>query len=349
MKPIAQFWDSDREMMIDQIMTEPRLHEDLIGTLKMQAQPVTADDTMTEAGRKIMLDELIDMLKHEGGSRSGDDIEDVHDMRVASRRIRSALRLLADYYKPKATRVYNRKLRRVARALGGVRDLDVMIEAFNTYVNTALSGEALEEAQPHIAAIVEALDDDRRLARRELVHTLDRGEYKRFVAEFSTFLTTEGAGAKTLTDEVTPVRVRHVLPTLIYSHLGAVRAFDPVIAEAIASGDQTTLHALRIEFKRLRYAVSMFSEVLGSQAANFIDELKAIQDHLGALQDGHTAAARLDAYADMLPDEAAALLRRYIEHLHTSSDAQRADFAEVWKRFNSKTVQKMLASAVAAL
>ncbi len=325
-------------------MEEMALHQELIAALKAQMEPVRAEDTMAEAGRKIMLREFIAMLKHEAGSRVGSDIEDVHDMRVAIRRMRSALRLLSDYYKPKVIRAYNRKLRRVARALGAVRDLDVMIEAFTNY---AMPPEG--EMPPEAKRVIAAMDKERDLARMELNHALDRGEYRRFVSDFSQFLTTEGAGAKLHNDDLAPSQVRHILPTLIYAHIGAVRAFDAVIADAIEQNDQVTLHNLRIEFKRLRYAVSMFEDMLGASAGSFIAELKKIQDHLGELQDSYTAVQRLSDFLEEVDEESAAYLQTYIDQLTPNADEKRKHFAEIWRRFNSKTVQGMIARAVSAL
>ncbi|MDZ4764281.1 MAG: CHAD domain-containing protein [Chloroflexota bacterium] len=326
------------------------LHDELIDALKAGAQPILPDDAMGEAGRKIMLREFIAMLKHEAGSRTGDDIEDVHDMRVATRRMRSALRLLTDYYKSKATKVFNRKLSRVARALGAVRDLDVMIVAFEKYATKLETDEPNATSTAAIERILTAMDGERQLARLELVHALDRGEYRRFVADFGTFLQTAGAGVKAMPDDTTPVQVRHVLPTLIYSHVGAVRAFDTALAKAISENDQNTLHLLRIEFKRLRYAISMFEQVLGASVETFIDELKKIQDHLGDLQDIYTAAIRLNEFKAEIDDpDASALIDRYIADGTADAEQKRAAFAEVWKRFNARVVQRMLATAVAAL
>src|SRR4051812_17496203 len=103
-------------------MTQPILSP--VELLQAQLQPVEPLDTMAEAGRKILLSDLVKMLDHEAGSRSGEDLEDVHDMRVALRRMRSTLRLLADYYKPKTIDPYLVEMRKLAHALGTVRDLD---------------------------------------------------------------------------------------------------------------------------------------------------------------------------------------------------------------------------------
>ncbi|MFN8528999.1 MAG: CHAD domain-containing protein [Anaerolineae bacterium] len=312
--------------------------QEFIDHLKTHVQSVLPEDTMAEAGRKALLPDFIDMLSHADGSRTGEDLEEVHDMRVATRRMRSALRLLSDYYKPKSIQTFNRSLRKVAGALGSVRDLDVLIENLQKY-QAKLGDEQKALFQP----VIDRLDGDRQHARRVLVRVLDKGDFRRFVNDYAEFLTTQGAGARS--QDGTPAQVRYLLPTLIYEHLGTVRAYDAQIAE----GDAATLHALRIEFKRLRYIVSLFASVLGSSSKNFINELKAIQDHLGNLNDSRVAQDRL---SDLLPDlsEAEAeVLNGYIDTLRQEEEKLREQVGEVWRHFNSKTVQRQLANAVTAL
>jgi CHAD domain-containing protein len=315
-------------------------HPELIETLQSQIQPVLPEDTMSEAGRKVLLDQFVKMLYYEDGSRSGENIEDVHDMRVATRRIRSALRLLSDYYKPKTVRAYRRPLRTVARALGAVRDLDVLITDVQQF-----QGTLDESHQEDIQVVIANLEAERTLARQELIRVLDEDEYRRFVEDFSAFLTAPGAGAKNLNGEVYPVQVRHVLPALLYSYLGAVRAYDRVLEAA----DATTLHALRIEFKRLRYAVSLFADVLGSSIKDFIKEIKVMQDHLGRMQDIANAQAVLNPMVSELSDGQAETLHLYLDHIEAESQELRQQTGDLWARFNTKAVQKQLAMAVAAL
>lgn len=316
--------------------------DDLIAFLGEFRQSVTPDDTMAEAGRKVLLAETVKMLKHEQGSRTGEDIEDVHDMRVATRRMRSALRLLEPYFKQKAITSLDRNLRKLARLLGGVRDLDVMIEDLRQGI-TAMPDhtEGLEKA-------IAFLDARRRKARSALNRFFDRGGYRKFVEDYAAFLTSPGKGAREA-EVVQPVKLRHVLPTMVYHHLGAVRAYGDVIEEA----DMPTLHALRIEFKRLRYVISLFGEVLGAGVEEFVTELKAIQDHLGRLND--LAIAR-DHLANLLDefdgdDDAPvrAALNAYLSAIDAQTDGLRSGVNPVWTRFNTKKVQRLLAMAVAGL
>ena len=92
-----------------------------VGTL----QP---DEPVGEAGRKVLLEEFRNVLAREEGSRSGADIEDLHQLRVAMRKSRSVMRLLRPWYRTRVIQRYNESLRNVMRASGPVRDLDVLRE-----------------------------------------------------------------------------------------------------------------------------------------------------------------------------------------------------------------------------
>ena len=320
-------------------------HEELLESLQTQVSPILPQDTMAEAGRKALLNDFVKMLTHEAGSRVGEDPEEVHDMRVSIRRMRSILGLLADYYKSKAVKPYLSEMRRVARALGEVRDLDVMIADMQAYAET-LDDEMREQLQP----VRDLLDRQRAQARKSLIRLLDKGPYRRFVEDFSAFVTKPGKSAHAVElDEIHPFQVRHLLPGLIYEHLAAVRAYDGAISDA----DPLTLHALRIEFKRLRYVVSVFTDVLGTSANDFIAELKTIQDHLGRIADMRAAKDRLHDTTDDLnkEEQAGALeaLRQYIDHLDEEQDRLIETFGEVWRHFNTRTVQRQLSNAIASL
>ena len=309
-----------------------------IEKLSATIQPVTADDVMPEAGRKILLAEFVTMLQHETGSRSGEDMEDVHHMRVATRRMRSLFRLLSPYYKRSATKTFRTELRHLAWTLGAVRDLDVLIDDIRTY-QAALK----PPQQADLQQAIDELDKQREAVRHELVELLDSRLYRRLVKDFSKFLTTSGEGAKTIpTEVILPVQVRHILPIIIYHRLAAVRAYDSVLAEA----DMGTLHALRIELKQLRYTLSLFSEVLGPQAVEYIEEVKSLQDCLGHMNDAVVARAYL---SDFLKDSHLAALADYIAGLEEKETALKGQLSELWTQFNTRKVQQKLSYAVLAM
>lgn len=308
-----------------------------IEKLKAQIAPLHPRDSMAAAGRKLLLVDFVKMLEHESGSRTGVDIEDVHDMRVAIRRLRSALHLLEPYLSADA-KAYRRQFRAVARALGAVRDLDVMIDDLARYQAAQTAGRS------DLQSVIEILDMKRQTARHKLVMMLDAKPYRSLIKAFSSFLLADPQKDQPPAPSAAPYQVRHLLPTMIYAQLGHVRAFDEVLPGA----DDETLHTLRIEFKKLRYTVSFFSGVLGKTAADFITELKRIQDHLGRLNDIHVARAHFEAVSGW--DKAAeAALQSYLALLEAEAPDLRQAFTALWTDFNSRKVQRKLSDAVLAL
>jgi CHAD domain-containing protein len=319
-----------------QEITQERLEE-----LRGLVAPVLPEDSMSEAARKALLKDFIRMLEREDGSRSGADIEDVHQMRVATRRMRSIFQLLGEYFKPKPVEQYPLRLRKVARALGGVRDLDVMIDNLTRFQETLGT-----EDQAALSKALTILSERRASERKKLVSVLGKNDYRHFVEDFAEFVTTPGAGARALSSsDGVPTEVRHILPVAIYEHLASVRAYDRSLEEA----DDETLHQLRIEFKRLRYLLSIFEDVLGKAGKDFIEELKVVQDHLGKLQDTVVAQAQLQELMPKLDDSEKAVLELYIGTLTNEYGTLRATFPDVWKRFNTRAVQRQLGSAIAGL
>jgi CHAD domain-containing protein len=312
-------------------------HE-ILEALEGQVQPVAPQDSMAEAGRKVLLGELVTMLKHEAGSRTGENIEDVHDMRVAIRQMRSTLRLLKPYFKSKTIQAFSHDLRRIGGALGDVRDLDVLLEDLKQYQTTLDA-----ERQASVQEMIDFLDKRRAAAREELNDLLDSKFYRRFVKDFSKFLMKADEKAKDHQDSgVAPYQVRHILPMLIHERLAAARAYETVIP----TDDPKTMHRLRIEFKRLRYAISLFEGLLGSSINDFIEEIKRIQDELGRLNDIHTARARLDTWLDDADDNFSGVLAGYLGYLETEEPKLKAEFPAAWKRFNSRKVQQKLSNAL---
>lgn len=311
--------------------------------------PILPQDSIAEAGRKILLRNFIQVLEHEAGSRTGDDIEDVHRMRVASRRMRSILSLLSDYYTPKSVKTLNKQLKNLAYLLGAVRDTDVMLVDIQQ-----VKEKASDENKPSFDPLIKKLNKQNKKARKKLIKYLDSKDYAKLIAKASKLLTTEGKGVVEL-DEFRPYQVRHVLPLLINEALFAVRAYDNHIPStdqlrdlpesedesALLAIDRETLHALRIEVKRLRYIITGFQEVLGKTAGDFIAETKILQDQLGRMND-LTLLEHYLAPQDIDVDS-------YLDSIRAENTRLEQEFPAVWERFNTRTVQSKLSNALLAL
>ncbi len=294
-------------------------------------------DSMAEASRKVLLTEFRKVLAHEAGSRSGADSEDLHQLRVAMRKSRSIMRMLRPWYRRRVLRRHAGTLRAVMRASGPVRDLDVLRE------NLVEFDPGQSEALAHSVA---ALDRQRANARGKLLFALYSDAWERFLPAYTDFLTTAGAGtARRRPRRMNAIQVRHVLPLLVQQHLTWALALAPAPGDA----DAETLHALRIECKRLRYAISTFATVLGPETEGYIIALKQMQDLLGRLNDIAVAGALLPGLMPGLDFAACEFLNAYRQALAEERVQLLENLAGEWQHFVSREVRLQLALALLAL
>ena len=247
-------------------------------------------DTMAEAAVKTLRFHLARMLEHEAGTRLGEDPEELHVMRVSTRRLRMALRVFDGYLDRQALRPVLKGLRRTGRTLGAVRDLDVFQEKTQHYLD-ALPPERAGD----LDGLLAACRAERERQRERLVDYLDGGRYRAFVERFEELLDgpLERLSARPPADP-RPQRVAQVLPGVLYKDMAVAWAFEGQLG-----GLETPLprfHALRKGCKGLRYTLEFFEDVLGPGARPLIKKVKDLQDHLGDLQDAVVTSGVLRDY-----------------------------------------------------
>jgi len=135
---------------------------------------VAAGMPFREAARAIMRASLDAAFGALPGVLRGDDTRSVHDMRVALRRLRSAMTTFDGCFPPRRFRAVRHAVRRVARRLGAVRDADVHLAA----LRGALGGAAVRD-RPGIAAAIDEISARRRRALAEFaieLSQMDRDE-----------------------------------------------------------------------------------------------------------------------------------------------------------------------------
>jgi CHAD domain-containing protein len=303
---------------------------------------------MAEAVRKILREQLEVMLANEAGSRVGDDIEHVHDMRVAVRRMRAAFRLFGGYFQPQAIKGFEKDLRKTGRALGTVRDLDVFNREAMRYLRLQP-----KPRRHDLDSLLNRWHEQREAARLELVDYLDSQRYQRFLQEFGDFVQTPGAGVERIPEgEPQRLLVRDVLSSTVWQLYETAWAYDRVLEEAPV----TTLHALRIDCKYLRYTLEFFESLLGPEAPWLIREVTALQDHLGDIQDAEVAKAIL---ADVmgrdkpgspkLPAADRAHIEAYGRFRLDEQHELLATLRKAWARVDSTRFRRRLANGLLAL
>jgi CHAD domain-containing protein len=304
---------------------------------------VLADDHLAEAGRKVLRFHLARMVAREAGTRAGKDAEELHAMRVATRRQRAAWRVFGDAFDPARTEKHRRRLKAVAADLGAVRDLDVLIHAAEAYRDHQPAAEAAA-FEPLIAGWRTRRDD----ARVVLVKELDSERHRRWVDGYIAFLQTEGLGARPV-GPVQPHRVRDTMPSRIWAAYEVLRAYEPVMRWA----DVTTLHDLRIAAKWLRYTLEFVREALGREAGPVIEKVVALQDHLGWLHDADVAAglarAFLVEHAGELTERESAAIGRYLVDRERELARLRRTVGPAWRGVSSIAFRRAMGRLVAEL
>jgi CHAD domain-containing protein len=316
-----------------------------------KSQDIDPEDAMAEAGRKVLRYHFLMMLIHEDGTRMGEDIEELHDMRVATRRMRAAFRVFGSAFKKAIIKPCLKGAQATRKALGDVRDLDVFMAKARSYSKTLP-----EEQGEGLGLLINLWRDEREQARKDMIKYLDSDDYKRFTRAFYDFLSTPGAGVKTSSkDQIRPYKVAQIAPVYIYQMLANVRAYETILESATM--DQ--LHSLRIAIKRLRYAVEFFESVLGESAGEVIDDLKKIQDHLGDLNDARVACQILSEFLTNRRENHGELpsgvsedpepIFSYMEAKRKESKQLRETFPSAWEYFNRQEFRENLALAVCVL
>ena len=304
---------------------------------------VSAEDPHAEAGRKVLRFHLARMLAREDGTRNGTDPEELHGMRVATRRMRAAWRVFGDAYRPEKTRPYRRRLRELAGLLGTVRDLDVLIGATEAYAQ-AIGSPDLVGLEPLLAA----WRGDRDAARERLIVELDSKGHRRFVDEYVDFVSSPGRDVRPVETTI-PHRVRDTAASRIWTAYEHVRAYEAVLRWA----DVPTLHQLRIAAKRLRYTLEFVREPLGPDASPLIARVVSLQDHLGFMNDAEVAATMARTFlverGNELTESEAQAIGRYLVSREREVARLKRTVGTAWRGVAGLTFRRGLGRTVAIL
>jgi len=257
------------------------LGEEIPGTPDLGPTGISADSTMGDLAFAVLRRQLAVLRAKEPGTRLGEDTEELHDMRVATRRLRAALSLF-EAVMPVRAQAFREELGWLGRLLGAVRDLDVQLE------NLAGMSSAVDASDGHdpLVELVALLEGERDTARTEMLNGLDSVRWDR-LAKGLTAMAQQGPARRALATRVPAVIG---LPDLVLARHHKVRK---AARRAKHSGVVTDFHALRIRCKRLRYALEFSSEVYSGKTSRFVRELTVLQDELGEMQDAEVASLQL--------------------------------------------------------
>ncbi|MEV0701608.1 CHAD domain-containing protein [Saccharopolyspora sp. NPDC050389] len=254
---------------------------DLTGVVELPAEPLTADRRapLAEHIRAGLDARLRALIAHDAGTRQGEDPEELHQMRVSVRRMRAMLLSGRRFLDRAWSEPLRAELGWLGRALGPVRDLDVLLERLREE-----SADLPADERAAAARLISGLEAEYGLARGEMLTALDSDRYLALLRSISDALR---AGLPTPESDVDTERE---LRKLVVGQFGKLRKSVARLSEVPADDE---LHALRIRGKRVRYTAELAQPAFGKPMQQLIKAAKQFQDVLGEHQDACVAEDRV--------------------------------------------------------
>lgn len=268
--------------------------------------------------RAALAIQIAELRRHDPGTRLGRDPEELHDLRVATRRLRAILRAARPLLDPEWTAALRDELRWLAGVLGPVRDLDVLLEHLQTEI------ELLEPPERRAGGrLLVLLGEEREAARTTMLAAMSGDRYLALLDRLE-------AAPDHLPARDANVTLADIAAREFARLRRAVRALPP-------DPPDDELHAVRIRSKRARYAAELAAGVVGKPARRFVRAAKRFQDVVGEHQDAVVAEERIRGLLARTRSLAAHLAAgRLVERERERRRAVRTAFPRAWSRLEKR-------------
>jgi len=306
-----------------------------------EAAVIRPTDTLLEAVQRLLVRQLDRLQTRRYGIAYPADAEYVHEMRVATRRLRSGMGAVRKQIDGHFTRL-RKRLKGLADTLGPARDADVFLEFLAGYSDTASPG--------HGPALQRALRAERRTRSRRyraVAELLASGEHDRLMRRARRVLTMPPGPAFALCaiGKRAGRCVWREARRSLRKQLSRVYAYGPRLA-GLSIRKQ---HALRIECKRLRYLAEFFADLYPERLESVRKPVEELQDLLGEVHDTYVYAERLDGHLRGLDAGAAREIRSSVNpHLAARRRSRLAKAGRVWRRFAAAKAKHKARGAIDA-
>jgi len=235
---------------------------------------------------------LLDAFSKEiEGVKSGQDIEYIHRMRVASRRLRAALPLFESCIPEKKYGVWMLEIQKITRALGEARDTDVQIGFITKIIKKRQ--RAVEQQNPSTDYPVRVKGDVEtillaQLAKRRsklqvaVIKDLEKLETSGIIHDMRTFFISQAAGTRRTKIRSPPYAIPMVAAGRISRRLDMMLSYERWVHNPDAVVQH---HAMRIAAKKLRYTMEVYGPLYRLGLNKYLVRVKKIQEILGDLHD----------------------------------------------------------------
>jgi len=206
------------------------------------------------------------LLAHDPGTRLGTEPESLHQLRVATRRLRTVLRTARPILLATWVTTLEQELKWLSELLGPARDLDVQLAYF-----TKESAELDARDRKLLAQFIAHLRTQRAAVQQLIFSELSSARYLELIRRLH-----QAAQEPSVVES--PLTVRDLAIREFKKLRKAIRRLAPSPSDA-------QLHKIRIKTKRARYAAELACSSVGKPARRFIKSARAVQDLLGIHQD----------------------------------------------------------------
>jgi CHAD domain-containing protein len=223
-------------------------------------------------------------LAHEPGARLGEDPEELHDLRVATRRMDAVLKLYQDFLPARLVKMRS-FLKDLLEIFGPVRDLDVQLGDLRRF-----AVELGEDDRSAIQPLLRELEKERAAARTRMLTALDSKKLQERMARLKSLLAVD----RTPRNRAQRVPAVTGAPELLKRRYRKFRKAADALTEQSSPAEY---HRVRGQGKKLRYAIESVCDLYGKPAAELLRALRRVQNRLGEHHDAHVAAERLHSLA----------------------------------------------------
>lgn len=308
---------------------------------------IRPEEPMAEVGRRILQRLLEQLLSRLYGLAYLEDPEYVHEMRVAIRRLRAAIRVFRKAFADGLQRDRD-ELRKLADALGEARDGDVFLAFLEAYAAKGAKGE-----QRLLAGLIRSERRQRRTQARRLLQLCRAAEYQAYLGQLYERLRTPAGidGGVAVTRKGKTKAVAGLAGKALSRGLEEVVSYGPRLT-ALPPARQ---HDLRIACKKLRYAAEFLADLYPPALAGLIEAMTGLQEHLGESHDADVYEERLTAYFHKRfakpGDKAQQAFRTLRSHLKRRKRKDLAKAAGLWKALRApgrlRALKKLVQAPVA--
>ena len=293
---------------------QPKIFQALQLPYPIADPPIEPSAPPTEHIRARLQFQIKQMLIHDPGTRWGRDNEALHQMRVATRRMRAIFRAVNTFLEPEWTKTIRQEIGWIGSLLGEVRDWDVLLESLRK------EGADLHSKEERSFLLIKnAFQDERSRARGRLLEGLVSDRYLALL--------------NTLEDSLAQLPFLSEHPTMVDLARKAFTKLEKCVESTQGGFPKEELHHIRILVKRARYITEVAEPFLGKQAKRFLQQSKSFQEALGQHQDALVVEHQLLSHQALTRSPGVAFVRGIlVERFRNRQKVTRQSLPQLWEK-----------------